>query len=147
MDMALAIWQIDPSYEYTLANDKSEINEWRAGVPQPDQATLEAAWMACPMSFDVYIDGSVGSNKAGEIIGDGVDSISVTVRMPTLGGTGSVDVKINDDVYPIAAETFDTLGYGYTEIELTSEYPDSQIEVKGNDVKYSEIEPVVIEVK
>jgi hypothetical protein len=46
MDLALAIWQIDPAAEYRLNEDKSAILEWRGPGSEPTAEELNAAWMA-----------------------------------------------------------------------------------------------------
>lgn len=45
MDIAIAIWQINPAYEYLLTEDNTAIAEWRTpGVAQPTPEELAAAW-------------------------------------------------------------------------------------------------------
>lgn len=44
MDLALAIWQIDPTAEYRLTSDKTAILEWRGPGPEPTADDLAAAW-------------------------------------------------------------------------------------------------------
>lgn len=49
MDLALAIWRINPQAEYRL-NDSAnptEIVEWRGPGPEPTQAELEDSWAWC----------------------------------------------------------------------------------------------------
>jgi hypothetical protein len=44
MDLALAIWQINPAAEYRLTDDKSGILEWRGPGDEPTAEALAAAW-------------------------------------------------------------------------------------------------------
>lgn len=46
MDLALAIWQINPAAEYRLNADKTKIEEWRGPGPQPTPDEMQAAWDA-----------------------------------------------------------------------------------------------------
>jgi uncharacterized protein YicC (UPF0701 family) len=46
MDLAIAIWRINPASEYLLSDDESAILEWRWPGEQPTQAELQAAWDA-----------------------------------------------------------------------------------------------------
>jgi hypothetical protein len=46
MDIALAIWQIDPAATYRLTDDKTAILEWRGPGPQPSADELAIAWAA-----------------------------------------------------------------------------------------------------
>ncbi len=121
MDIALALWQINPEYEYLLNDDKTEIIEWRNEDSQPTPAELEAAWLLCPLAYSIEADKET-------IKGDGVDVATVTVRMPT----ESWDVTVNGDTHTIDAERTDFYGYG--EILLDSTEPGTVIEVRGTGV-------------
>ena len=44
MDIALALWYIDQTFEYLLVNDV--IVEWRSEAKQPSETELEAAHLA-----------------------------------------------------------------------------------------------------
>jgi hypothetical protein len=44
MDLALALWQINPAAEYRLNDDKTTILEWRGPGPEPTADELAAAW-------------------------------------------------------------------------------------------------------
>jgi hypothetical protein len=44
MDLALALWQINPAAEYRLNDDKTAILEWRGPGPEPTADELAAAW-------------------------------------------------------------------------------------------------------
>lgn len=46
MDLALAIWQINPAAEYRLNADKTAILEWRGPGKEPAADELAAAWKA-----------------------------------------------------------------------------------------------------
>lgn len=46
MNLAIAIWRINPAAEYTLSDDKTQIVDWRGPGPQPTPAELQAAWDA-----------------------------------------------------------------------------------------------------
>jgi hypothetical protein len=46
MDLALALWQINPAAEYRLNDDKTQIAEWRGPGPEPTADELAAAWAA-----------------------------------------------------------------------------------------------------
>jgi hypothetical protein len=44
MDLALALWQLNPAAEYRLNDDKTQIAEWRGPGPEPTADELAAAW-------------------------------------------------------------------------------------------------------
>jgi hypothetical protein len=46
MDLALALWQINPAAEYRLNDDKTQIVEWRGPGDEPTTDELPAAWAA-----------------------------------------------------------------------------------------------------
>lgn len=49
MDLALAIWHIDPAAEYLLDDsaNPTTIVEWRGPGPQPTPAELDESWQWC----------------------------------------------------------------------------------------------------
>jgi hypothetical protein len=44
IDLALALWQINPAAEYRLNDDKTAILEWRGPGPEPTADELAVAW-------------------------------------------------------------------------------------------------------
>jgi hypothetical protein len=46
MDLALAIWQLNPAAEFVLSADHSSIAIWRGPGPQPSADELAIAWAA-----------------------------------------------------------------------------------------------------
>jgi len=115
MNIELAIWTINPEYEYLLNEDKTSILEWRSADPQPTQAELDAAWLTYQEKQWIY---SIEPNLS--LIGVGNTTTVIIHSKP-----GDAQIYIDNVLHDVTIDSDGSAAISFT-VDSAGEY-----EIKG----------------